>query len=289
MVSASITLSPLLIGEIIFFAVFVGVISAALGIGGGFVVTPVLILIFGFEPTLATGTALFMISFTALSATQAYYKKNLIRYKIGLFLALATILGSSIGAYISVSLESSVYRILFSVLMLPIALRFIVKPKRPRRSLEESNEVLATEKQSSLEEAVRVEEVGYHDLGIKELVQHPRALAGLMAAFFTGVIASLLGIGGGVLMVPILALVFDFEQHEAVATSAFIMIFTALSGVAVKLANDQVDVIVGAILAIGIVVGAQIGARVASRLPAVTLQRIFGSVMVIALVSIALK
>ena len=90
-------------------------------------------------------------------------------------------------------------------------------------------------------------------------------------------------------MVPILVLIFDFEQHEAVATSAFIMIFTALSGVTVKLASGQVDIIVGIVLAIGIIIGAQIGARIASRLPAVALQRIFGSVMVIALISIALK
>ena len=89
-------------------------------------------------------------------------------------------------------------------------------------------------------------------------------------------------------MVPILVTVGKIPMHKAVATSMFIMIFTSIAGAGVKFTQGQAHPDLALFLIIGIVLGAQIGARLVKRVNTIHLQRVFGFMMIIALISIVL-
>ena len=253
------------------FAFFVGIISSALGVGGGFITTPSLIIV-GIGEAYAIGTVLFMIIFTALSSTIAYSRqKNLIEYRTGLLIATTTIIGSISGSITSSILaveDPQLFRIIFELCLFPISIKMIFYPKE-RKSANAAIEEL---------EHDEIIIVGFEK---RELWS---TAFGLVAGFSSG----LLGIGGGVVMVPILVTLGKMPMHKAVATSMFIMIFTSIAGAGVKFTNGQVHPDLAIFLVIGIIIGAQIGARLVKRVNTIALQKIFGIMMIVALISIVL-
>jgi uncharacterized membrane protein YfcA len=253
------------------FAFFVGIISSALGVGGGFITTPSLIIV-GIGEAYAIGTVLFMIIFTALSSTIAYSRqKNLIEYRTGLLIATTTIIGSISGSITSSILaveDPQLFRIIFALCLFPISIKMIFYPKE-RKS---ANAVI---------EEIEHDEIIIFGFEKRELWS---TAFGLLAGFSSG----LLGIGGGVVMVPILVTLGKMPMHKAVATSMFIMIFTSIAGAGVKFTNGQVHPDLAIFLVIGIIVGAQIGARLVKRVNTIALQKIFGIMMIVALISIVL-
>jgi hypothetical protein len=112
---------------------------------------------------------------------------------------------------------------------------------------------------------------------------------GMPISFFAGFFSGLLGIGGGTLMVPILHFVLCFPIHLAVATSAFTMIFTSISGVTTHLVLGNVRFDYALLLSVGVILGAQIGAYAAKRTSSKNLRRIFGVVLVVISLRMILK
>ncbi|MCK4848146.1 MAG: sulfite exporter TauE/SafE family protein [Candidatus Heimdallarchaeota archaeon] len=253
------------------FAIFVGIISSALGVGGGFITTPSLI-IMGIGEAYAIGTVLFMIIFTALSSTIAYSRQeNLIEYRTGLLIATTTIVGSISGSITSSILaveNPQLFRIVFALCLFPIAIKMIFYPKERKKT-------------NTLIEEIEHDEVIFFGFEKREVLS---TAFGLIAGFSSG----LLGIGGGVVMVPILVTVGKMPMHKAVATSMFIMIFTSIAGAGVKLTNGQVHPDLAIFLVIGIIIGAQVGARLVKRVNTIALQKFFGVMMIVALISIVL-
>jgi uncharacterized membrane protein YfcA len=255
----------------VIFAFFVGIISSALGVGGGFITTPSLIIL-GIGEAFAIGTVLFMIIFTALSSTIAYSRqKGLTEYRTGLLIATTTILGSISGSITSSILaveDPQLFRIVFAVCLFPIAIKMIFYPKERK-------------KVDAIIEEIEHDEIIFLGFERRELLS---TAFGLIAGFSSG----LLGIGGGVVMTPILVIVGKMPMHKAVATSMFIMIFTSIAGAGVKLTNGQVHPDLALFLIIGIIIGAQVGARLVKRVNTIALQKIFGIMMIVALISIVL-
>ncbi|MHA2239247.1 MAG: sulfite exporter TauE/SafE family protein, partial [Candidatus Hodarchaeales archaeon] len=258
-----------LIGTV--FAFFVGIISSALGVGGGFITTPSLIIL-GISEAYAVGTALFMIIFTAISSTVAYSRQeSIIEYRTGLLIATTTIIGSISGSLTSSILaveDPQLFRIVFAVCLIPIAIKMIIYPKERRKGT------------SDLEE-IEHDEVIWRGYERREIISTG---FGLIAGYSSG----LLGIGGGVVMVPILVTLGKIPMHKAVATSMFIMIFTSIAGAGVKISRGQVHPDLAIFLIIGIIIGAQVGARLVKRVNTIHLQRIFGAMMIVALISIVI-
>lgn len=257
------------------FAFFIGIISSTLGVGGGFITTPSLILL-GVDESFAIGTVLFMIIFTALSATIAYARQpNTIEYRTGLLIAITTVVGALLGSLTSSYLATEapqIFRIVFAICLFPIAIKMIVFPKQKKKVLETGEEV---------SEEIEHDDIVLFGFERRELWS---TLFGLVAGFASG----LLGIGGGVVMVPILVHMGKLSMHKAVATSMFIMIATSIAGAAVKITMGQIYPDLAFFLIIGIIVGAQIGPRMAKKINTKRLQQIFGFMMIIALISIAI-
>ena len=213
-----------------------------------------------------------MIIFTSLSATLAYsQKKDLIEYKTGILTALFTVFGAIAGSLISTELADKapdVFRLVFAIFLIPVAIKMIVFPKEKKQKNIEIEEIEQNEKMI----------FGFEQ---REILC---AVLGLVAGMASG----LLGIGGGVVMVPILVHIGKLSMHKAVATSMFIMIFTSIAGASIKITSGQVHPDLAIFLILGIILGAQIGPRLVKRINTKQLQQIFGFIMIIALITIAL-
>jgi len=103
----------------------------------------------------------------------------------------------------------------------------------------------------------------------------------VLAGFMVGILSGLLGVGGGIFLVPIMVGYLGFTQHVAQATSLAIVIPTACFGSFVYSMHGNVDLTIAAELAAGSMLTAAIGARIMSRIPAAKLKKIFGIMLIL--------
>jgi uncharacterized membrane protein YfcA len=255
-------------------AIGVGTLSSMLGIGGGIINTPLLIIVFFLSAQIAPSAALLAAFFVAVVSTITYHrqKPRPIINKVGLFLAITTIPGSWVGVFLrSLITDDYLLRVMFGILLFPIALK-----------------MLFTKKKGKADFATQV--AGF------DLAQVPqqRLILALIGGFAGGTLAGLLGVGGGVIVVPVLTIIVGLPMHAAVATSMFTMIFTTTSGTIMNyfvLSSPQYGpdaistfLFYGILLGIGMIIGGQIGPRIACRINAVQLKQFFGLVIIFPLV-----
>ena len=103
----------------------------------------------------------------------------------------------------------------------------------------------------------------------------------LSIGLIVGVVSSMLGVGGGIILVPILVLLMNFEMHHAIGTSLAVIVLTALIGALTHYKLGNVNVEIAVIIAIGAAAGAVLGAHVAEALPSSYLEKIFGVMLLI--------
>jgi len=251
---------------------FSGFFGGMLGVGGGVVIVPILVLFFSLDTRQAVGTSLVMIVFTALSATLAYHAQRRIDWKIGIVGAFATVPGAAIGAYATRFFSSKSLAIIFGATLFFVAAAMLRRSFRSatkqRREIigKTTNEILPRK------EAWRRRIV---DAAGTVFEYDANVYSGLALLFLGGLASGFLGIGGGLIVVPILAAVVGLPMHLAVATSMLTMIFTSLSGVSTHIILGNVLIAYAIPLVIGIVPGAQLGARVARRLRSLSLEVVF--------------
>jgi hypothetical protein len=231
------------------------------GIGGGIMNTPLLIIIFGLTAQTAPATALVAALFVAAASTIPYYrqKPRPIMFKAGIFLAIMTIPGSLVGVALrELILDDFILRLIFGVSLFPVAIKMLFAKKRG--------------------EANEIDSFKFSDLANSRLV------LALIGGFIGGISAGLLGIGGGAVVVPVLVILMGLPIHAAVATSMFTMIFTASAGTVRNLIGGHIDPFYALALGIGMIVGAQIGPKLAFKVNATQLKQVFGLILVFPLV-----
>ena len=245
-------------------AIGIGAISSALGIGGGSLFVPLMVLGLGVDGKTAIGTSLLVILFTALSSTLAYAREKLIDYRLALMLSLGTVPGGVLGAYATKYISASWLVVVFSIFLGLVAVRMLI---RKAIGVEE------TSLQGGLQSLV--------DAGGRIFRYNVRLRPGVAASFAAGFVSGLLGIGGGVVMVPTMHLIVGVPIHLSVSASMLIICFTSFSGVAVHWTLRHISLYLGILMAFGACIGAQIGARLASRLKPLILKRLFGITLIL--------
>ncbi|MFX1561046.1 MAG: sulfite exporter TauE/SafE family protein [Promethearchaeota archaeon] len=246
------------------YAVGVGTISSMVGIGGGVFNTPLLMIVFLLSEQFAPATALVAALFLAIASSIAYWRQDPrpIIPRAGLFLAITTVPGSMIGVSIRIMIQSPyALRLIFGLALMPVAIRmlFAVKPEKGD---------------------IASELAGYTMLDLTD----KRMAISLFGGFIGGLSAGLLGIGGGAVVVPVLAVLMGLPMHAAIATSMFTMMFTASAGTVMNLLQGYINPYYAIALGIGMLIGAQFGSRLASKVNSVQLKRIFGVILVFPLV-----
>jgi uncharacterized membrane protein YfcA len=247
----------------------IGTVASMVGVGGGVFIVPLLTLLYEFSPSEAVGTSLATIIFTSLASTANYSRQKRIYYKTGLVLALTTIPGAFLGAYLTSIIEERLLGLIFGLFIFFVALRMIFKLSFSRT--KQSHTEKSAHSESSLFESRR------------------KISLGVALSFFGGLSSGLLGIGGGSLLVPIMVLAMKMPMHTAVATSMFTMIFTSTSGVMQHFRQGNIVFEYVLPLVLGTIFGAQLGAYTSKKISSGNLRTIFGIVLVIVSIRMILK
>ncbi len=258
----------------------VGVIASLTGVGGGIFVVPLLTIVFGFVPQHAVGTSLASIVFTALASTYSYARQRRIFYRTGLLLAVTTVPGAYLGAYLTSLISPMLLGLIFGFFILLMAFRMIFQGRN--RLADGDGMGLAFSTPGVI--------IPRPPLSDAELMKSGQKIAlGVSLGFFAGLASGFLGIGGGVLSVPIMTFVLGLPIHFATATSMFTMIFTSISGVTRHALAHHVHLTQALLLALGTIFGAQVGAGLSRRISARALRRIFGAILLLMSLQMILK
>lgn len=244
----------------------VGVLAAMVGVGGGIFIVPLLTLIYDFKTPEAIGTSLAMIIFTSIFSTISYSRQKRIDYKVGLVLSIATIPGAIVGALTANVINPAQLGLIFGIFLVFVALRMLVTYNFHELEPKKTDKMWH---RKIIDSAGTIFEY-YSNL-----------TKGFPPSFFGGFFSGLLGIGGGVIMVPVMHFLMNFPMHLAVATSMFIMIFTSLAGASTHSALGNVHLEYMILLCIGIIFGTQLGAYMSKRTSGKNLRRIFGIIVIL--------
>jgi hypothetical protein len=234
-----------------------GFCSACLGIGGGLIVVPALALLFGYDIKRAVGTSLATIVPSSFVGVLAHYiiKSGNIKFGIALFILMGAIIGTRFGVELVNKIASGVLTKLFSVLLLLVGLKLVNIINLPTQSIS----------------------------------GNPFFPALIILGLFAGSGSALFGIGGGIIVVPVLNLFFALSMHEAVATSLAVIFPTSIAGSIFHKRFNNIDTNAIKFLIPASLIGAIFGAVVANSLPSNTLKIIFGAFMILCSAKLFLK
>ena len=233
----------------------VGSCGTLIGAGGGFILMPVLILLYPREsPEIIASISLAVVFFNALSGSWAYAGMKRIDYKSGLLFGLATIPGAILGALSTAYIPRQLFDAAFGLVLIAASLFLFLHTAGGEPVTSNSN------RRHHLVRTI-VEKNGTTHTFSYNLV------TGVVTSFFVGYISSLLGIGGGVIHVPILAQLLNFPVHIATATSHFILAIMAFTGTVVHVLTGSFShgIYRTIYLSLGVLLGAQVGALLSNR------------------------
>lgn len=258
----------------------VGFLSGLFGVGGGFLMTPLLIMA-GIPPTVAAASDCNQIVAASTSGTYAHFRLGNVDFKMGIFLLLGGLAGGTIGVQtISVlrQLGNADFLIKITyVVMLGLvggymfveSLQQLRKPKSAKQEIEEK-ESLYIRILNGLPWQFHFEKSGVTISMIMPVV----------LGVFVGVLAAIMGVGGGFIMVPVMVYLLRMPMHVVVGTSLFQILFTCINVTIMQaIINHTVDLILALVLLIGSTVGVQLGARISRRLKADQLKILLASIV----------
>jgi uncharacterized membrane protein YfcA len=234
--------------------VLLGAFGTLIGAGGGFLLVPLLLLLYPQEnPEVVTSISLAVVFFNAASGSWAYARMRRIDYRAALFFSLAAVPGAVLGALSTSFIPRRLFDGILGVVMLAVAVYLLVRPRGEGHSAD-----LAAAEPGDL--------TGERAAGPP--AHRRRTGLGMLLSVMVGYVSSLLGIGGGIVHVPLLARVLRFPVHVATATSHMILAVMALAGTVVHIATGTFThgYRRTVALAIGVIVGAQLGAYVSNRI-----------------------
>jgi uncharacterized membrane protein YfcA len=242
---------------LVVFGLIVGTYGTMVGAGGGFLIVPVLLLVWHLPPALAAGTSLSVVFLNASAGSFSYARQGRIDYKSAILLAIPTLPGSVAGAFVADRVSGRTFHIAFAILLLFVAAVLIWKPIRGNEE-PEHHEVDPNAPWWKMSRVI-VDKSGH------EFRYQYNLVVGLIISFFVGFLSSILGIGGGIVHVPALIFLLGFPSHVAAATSHFILAISSLVGAGTHVALGNVLFVPAALMGVGVIVGAQFGAALAKK------------------------
>lgn len=238
-------------------SVVAGTFGAMLGLGGGVIIIPALTIIFGVPIKEAIAASLVSVVATSTSAAVVYVEKHLTNIRLGMLLEVATTTGALAGGILAVLMSPRSLRVLFAVLLIYTAYNMIRKSSGERGGEEESYiELPADAAPAEHDEHAGTGRTPY-------TITH--VPAGMAASFAAGTVSGLLGVGGGIIKMPVMRLVMGVPMRVAIATSNFMIGVTAATSALVYFSRGLIDLVVTAPAALGVLLGAQLGTRIVRR------------------------
>jgi len=253
---------------IVFIGMLVGALSGLFGVGGGFLMTPLLIFM-GIPPVVAVGSEAPHVLASSVSGVIAHWRKKNVDFKMGFFLLSGGIIGSTLGVNLFKLLKTYgqidiVIQFLFLIFLGFIGISM---------AFESAKTTIKNYRTTSAIRTKLHQHSWIHGLPFKLRFHRSKlyisAIPPILIGFFVGVLSAMMGVGGGFIMIPAMVYILGMSTNVVVGTSLFQIIFvTANSTFFQSYLNQTVDIVLSALMILGGVIGAQIGVRIGSKLKA---------------------
>ena len=263
-----------------------GVFGSLLGLGGGVLIVPLLTLAFGLDLREAVGVSLVCVIVTSGASASVYLERKVANLRLGMLLELFTATGAVAGGAVAFLLDERLIAGLFALLLANVAVTMLGRARGDTSetpavdALESPDEVApATANDgavpdlaaSSMATAIgRLSGPGYHVRNLR---------IGAVGSLFAGVVSALLGIGGGIVKVPVMHLAMGVPLRVATATSNLMIGITASTSAIVYLIRGGIDPYVAGPTVVGVFLGATLGSRTAHRVDLRLLRLLFVAVL----------
>ena len=242
----------------------VGGLTGLFGVGGGFLMTPLLIFL-GIPPTVAVGTEAPHVLASSFSGAIAHWRKKNVDIKMGIFLLCGGIAGSIVGVNLFKILREFgqidvIIQFLFLIFLGLIGFSML---------FESAKTTIKKYRTTSLIRTKLHQHSWIHGLPFKMRFHRSKlyisTIPPVIIGFFVGILSAMMGVGGGFIMIPAMVYILGMSTNVVVGTSLFQIIFvTANSTFFQSYLNQTVDIVLASLMILGGVIGAQVGARLGS-------------------------
>jgi uncharacterized membrane protein YfcA len=268
----------------------VGLLSGLFGVGGGFLMTPLLIMI-GIPPTVAAASDSNQIVAASASGTYAHYRLGNVDFKMGLYLLIGGVVGGFGGVQIIKILRQLghadfLIQVTYVVMLGTVGSYMFLESLQGLRSARGDSAAPSPSRESAYARLVRglPLQTGFERSGI---VLSP--LVPIFLGAFVGILAAIMGVGGGFIMVPVMVYLLRMPMHVVVGTSLFQILFTCATVTVMQAhTNRTVDFVLALLLLSGSTIGAQVGAKLSKRLNADQLKIFLASLVLLVMLKMLL-
>lgn len=251
-------------------SIFAGVFGSIVGLGGGVVIVPVLTLLLGVDIHFAIGASIVAIIGTSSGAASTYVKDKLTNLRVGMFLEIATTSGAIAGAALAAYVDSSALAFVFGLILLATLIPTVT---RFGEDIPASPELKGLSKRLGL--------TGSYAETDGRVVHYnaTRPEAGLFGMVIAGILSGLLGIGAGAFKVLSMDFAMKLPMKVSTTTSNFMIGVTAAASAGIYYARGDVNPLIVAPVAMGILIGAVVGAKLLVRTRNPTIRKVFAVVL----------
>lgn len=243
-----------------------GLIGSLIGLGGGIIITPLLVLVFGIDIRYAMGAALASVIATSSGAAAAYLKDGISNMRVGLFLCIATTIGAVGGALLALVTDVQTLSFIFGLALLATVLLSLRKKPDLADAVENSDPLALKLRLPGTMPTAEGIRAGYAVHGV---------VPGFLVMGVAGLLSGLLGIGSGAFKVVAMDQIMRIPFKVTTATSNFMIGVTAAASVGVYLKRGYLDPALVSPVALGVLAGAFLGARLLAVAPIGLLRVIF--------------
>jgi uncharacterized membrane protein YfcA len=266
----------------------VGFLSGLFGVGGGFLMTPLLIMV-GIPSTVAAASDSNQIVAASTSGSYAHYRLGNVDFKMGLLLVIGGVIGGTVGVQFIKILRAMgnadfVIKITYVVMLGVIGVYMFMESLQSLRRKPVTVESKRVEPGKVSLYNRMIQALPYQMYFEKSGVTLSPLLP-LILGVFVGILAAIMGVGGGFIMVPVMVYMLRMPMHVVVGTSLFQILFTCINVTIMQsISNHTVDMVLAIILLLGSTVGAQFGVRLSKRLKADQLKILLASIVILVMV-----
>lgn len=258
-----------------------GLIGSLVGLGGGVFVVPLLTLVFGVPFPEAVGASIVSVIATSSGAAAAYVRDRITNLRIGMFLEIATTLGAIGGAFLALVAPTGLLFILFGLVLVVSAAPLVLRLREELpHSVTNDRWARALALAGSYPDRRLGREVPY---------AVTRVPAGFALMCLAGAISGLLGIGSGTFKVLAMDTAMRLPMKVSTTTSNFMIGVTAAASAGIYFQRGDINPLIAAPVALGVLAGATLGARALARLSNITIRKLFVPLILIVAVEMLLR
>jgi len=261
----------------------VGLLSGIFGVGGGFLMTPLLIM-FGIPPTVAAASDSNQIVGASTSGTLAHFRLGNVDIKMGLLLLVGGVAGGGAGVQIIKVLRQLgnadfLINLTYVLMLGTIGSYMFVESLQ---SMRKANKKITATREKKESAYARILKALPFQMEFQRSGVRLSALAPLVLGTLVGILAAIMGVGGGFVMVPVMVYMLRMPMHVVVGTSLFQILFTCINVTIMQAwQNHTVDFVLALLLLIGSSLGAQVGVRIGRKLRGDELKILLASLVLV--------